>query len=35
MKRLVDQAVVVIAVIVPALNFQHLRKAVHPMSPFL
>jgi hypothetical protein len=33
MKRLVDQAVVIVSVIVPALNFQRPHKAAHLKVP--
>src|ERR1700750_1159029 len=33
MKRLVNQAVVIVAVIVPTLNFQRLHKATHLSIP--
>src|SRR5271169_4011538 len=33
MKRLIDQTMVIVAVIVPALNFQRLHKATHLNVP--
>jgi hypothetical protein len=33
MKRLVDQAMVIVPVIIPALNFQRLHKAAHLSIP--
>jgi len=34
-KRLIDPAVVIVAVIVPALSPQRFQKSLHPSRPYL